>query len=106
MIELNINKHNEHCTGCGRRSSEIIEELEKLPFENKRRTWEGHTHMENTDYFYDCGETDYCAECGAVLDDEDFTRQYESRGEFWGVPCSECITTGYECSKCGNSETF
>lgn len=30
-----------------------------------------------------------CYDCGKVFDEEDAGTYYESRGEFWGAPCSE-----------------
>ena len=49
---------------------------------------------------------DYCDGCGELLDDEDFHSVYEDRGEFWGAPCSERITTGYKCHSCGHIEDY
>lgn len=39
----------------------------------------------------------YICECGAVF--EEPARREESRGEFWGVPCSETV---YLCPTCGS----
>jgi len=47
-----------------------------------------------------------CDECKKELLDEEIITQFESRGEFWGAPCSEEIVTGYKCSSCGYSEDF
>lgn len=33
-----------------------------------------------------------CTECGKVIDEEDIVYVEESRGEFWGSPCSETMT--------------
>lgn len=106
MDEINLNKVEEYCTGCGRKSSKIITEIEKVGFVNNRRTWEGHTQYKGNDHYSDCDEVEFCAECGHPLDDEDFTSTLESRGEFWGAPCSERVTTGYTCGFCGHNETF
>ena len=47
-----------------------------------------------------------CDECKAELQDEDIHSVYESRGEFWGAPCSEEVVTGYTCKNCGHTEEF
>ncbi len=47
-----------------------------------------------------------CAECGCLLSDDDYETTYESRGEHFGTPCSEQITTGYCCHTCGNTEDY
>ena len=39
-----------------------------------------------------------CKDCGKVFDGDEIERRYESRGEFWGVPCSEEIAV---CPRCG-----
>lgn len=51
-------------------------------------------------------DEDCCDDCGHPLNDEDYQGEYESRGEFWGAPCSEYVTTGYSCSNCGHHENF
>lgn len=33
-----------------------------------------------------------CLECGCIFDEEDAAMWQESRGEFWGVPCSEAVS--------------
>ena len=45
-----------------------------------------------------------CHGCGEPLADEDIISHNESRGEFWGEPCSERVPDGYQCSKCGHRE--
>lgn len=58
-------------------------------------------------YFYSKSLTlRNCEGCGEELDDEDVRSVYESRGEFWGAPCSECVLTGYTCSNCGYEAEF
>lgn len=106
MCRINLNKCTEYCECCGKTSEEIIAQLEQMTFVDGKRSWEYHTQREDEDHFSDGGECLYCAECGEVLDDESFTSQYESRGECWGAPCSERISTGYTCSSCGHDETF
>jgi hypothetical protein len=49
-------------------------------------------------------DEDCCSSCGFPIKDEDWIKSSESRGEFWGAPCSETIVTGYCCSKCGHTE--
>jgi len=51
-------------------------------------------------------EEDVCASCKFKLSDENFSTVFESRGEFWGAPCSEEICTGYECPNCGHTEQY
>lgn len=41
----------------------------------------------------------YCESCGNVFDEPDEVE--ESRGEFWGMPCSE---TMYYCPCCGDND--
>jgi hypothetical protein len=55
-----------------------------------------------------CGgcELVYCGNCGEKLDDDDIRQVWESRGEFWGAPCSECMVVGYCCHECGWEEEF
>ena len=33
-----------------------------------------------------------CIDCGKIFDDDDVAVWEESRGEFWGVPCSETVS--------------
>ena len=52
-----------------------------------------------------------CADCGHVFEEGEEAVWEESRGEFWGFPCSERMTgcpvcrgeheKAYECKKCG-----
>lgn len=52
-----------------------------------------------------------CVDCGTVFDEDEIAVWEESRGEFWGVSCSETMTgcptckEGYEeafkCKRCG-----
>lgn len=51
-----------------------------------------------------------CLECGNVFDEDDIVSWSESRGEFWGVACSETVSgspccegdyiEAYRCSCC------
>jgi len=47
-----------------------------------------------------------CDECDKELVDEEIITVFESRGEFWGAPCSEEVVIGYECVNCGHSEKY
>jgi hypothetical protein len=38
-----------------------------------------------------------CIECGHVFDEDEIVAWKESRGEYWGTPCSELISG---CPKC------
>ena len=49
---------------------------------------------------------DYCTECKEGIKDEDYIQVSESRGEFWGAPCSEMVVIGYKCKNCGHEEEF
>ena len=40
-----------------------------------------------------------CYECGWVGDSSELRAVQESRGEFWGIPCSETV---YYCPCCGS----
>lgn len=51
-------------------------------------------------------QIDYCEECKAVITDEDYLSEYESRGEYWGMPCSERVVYGYKCPVCGHRGEF
>jgi hypothetical protein len=73
---------------------------------NGRRKWKGHTHYQGKNNFSDGNTCEYCTECGARLDDENIHSVWESRGEFWGAPCSEQVLTGYTCQACGHEEEF
>jgi hypothetical protein len=53
-----------------------------------------------------------CSECGEIFNENEFATWSESRGEYWGAPCSEemsgcpyCHSDAYEeaekCEKCG-----
>lgn len=42
-----------------------------------------------------------CFNCGKVFDEEESGTRYESRGEFWGMPCSEPMMC---CPYCGSDE--
>ncbi len=50
----------------------------------------------------DAGEV--CSNCHKPIDDDLVTWTTESRGEFWGTPCSERVPTGYTCPHCGHKE--
>lgn len=43
----------------------------------------------------------YCPYCGEKYDDDDYHIVYESRGEFWGAPCSEPVLYWVDCHNCG-----
>jgi hypothetical protein len=48
-----------------------------------------------------------CEECWAVFVWDKIPHEYirtafESRGEFWGAPCSEEVVVGFECPNCGH----
>ncbi len=47
-------------------------------------------------------QDDCCDECGHPIDDENYIGEYEDRGEYWGSPCTEYVTTGYLCDNCGH----
>lgn len=52
-----------------------------------------------------------CLECGKVFDEDDIEYWEESRGEYWGMPCTEKMSgcprcqgayeEAEECEKCG-----
>ena len=46
-----------------------------------------------------------CYECGEVFEEDDIILKevWESRGEYWGVPCSEKMVYAY-CPHCGAEE--
>jgi len=47
-----------------------------------------------------------CMECGETYTSYDtlsFREWYESRGEFWGAPCSERMVE-YSCPQCGSDD--
>lgn len=95
----------EYCPCCGRKKSTIMKFLKKQKSKDKKKIWKGHTLYKGKDYFYDSDELVYCENCGGKLDDEDIHQVSESRGEFWGAPCSETVIIGYKC-KCGFEEKF
>jgi len=106
MIELRKDMVGKYCECCGRKNTKVWKFLMKQPLENNVRVWKGHKIYNDNDYFYDGGSSDYCHKCGTKLDDEDIRTSTESRGEFWGAPCSETIVVGYKCHGCGYTETF
>ena len=52
-----------------------------------------------------------CLDCGHIFDDDEISIWQESRGEYWGVPCSETMSgcprchgnyvETYKCDCCG-----
>lgn len=112
MKELDEKSCGKYCICCGKKNKHIWLFLSKAKVINvpgslgrSYREWRGHKAWENNDYFYtESCNLDYCTECGNELDDEDVITVNESRGEFWGAPCSETIVTGYHCSHCGYKE--
>lgn len=52
-----------------------------------------------------------CVDCETVFEEDDIAEWEESRGEFWGVPCTERVSgcprckgdfkRAYECESCG-----
>ena len=48
-----------------------------------------------------------CEHCGAVIDECDLIlEEYEeSRGEFWGIPCSERMVVAH-CPECDSEEVY
>ena len=112
MKELDKQYKGKYCQCCGRKNDSIWKYLQKakiikVPGSLGRsyREWKGHKVWEDKDYFYDNScKLEYCNECGNKLKDEDIKTQNESRGEFWGAPCSETIVIGFKCSSCGYEE--
>ncbi len=51
-------------------------------------------------------EEEKCPECNEPMIEEHYITVWESRGEFWGAPCSEEIVTGYKCPFCGELTDF
>ena len=51
-------------------------------------------------------EEDKCENCGSKITDEDYLTDFESRGEFWGAPCSEEVVYGYSCPACKHEGVF
>jgi hypothetical protein len=109
--EIDKEEAKRFCLCCGRRNDHIWLFLTKtkpkeLPKSNTKsvKTWKGHSLYEDSNNFYDGGGLEYCSECGEKLDDEDIITSTESRGEFWGAPCSETIITAFKCSHCGYRE--
>ena len=99
-------KTEKFCTCCGRKNSTIMKFLKKQKAVNRVKTWKSHRLFNNGDSFYNSNLLSYCENCGEKLDDEDINQVSESRGEYWGAPCSEMVVTGYSCSKCGYEEEF
>jgi hypothetical protein len=51
-------------------------------------------------------EMEYCETCGLffewdIIPNENIKTTFESRGEFWGAPCSEEVVVGWVCPGCG-----
>lgn len=106
-MELRKDYAERYCECCGRKNTKIWKFLMKQPLNDKKfRIWHNHKNYVNDDYFYDEGSSNFCCDCGTKLDDEDIKTSTESRGEFWGAPCSETIIVGYKCPSCGHNETF
>ena len=47
-----------------------------------------------------------CESCGKIITEEEYITNFESRGEFWGAPCSEEVVIGYHCKECGYRGDF
>jgi len=96
-----------YCMCCGRKVEKIWKFLLKQPIKaNDVSEWKGHNRYKDSNHFYDTGKCDYCEECGKELDDEELHSVWESRGEFWGAPCSEQMLVGYKCGSCGFENKF
>ncbi len=91
---------NKYCECCGKLSADILKTLKD------GKEIKNHKLSSNGQYFYDGNNLDYCGYCGEKLDEEDIRTANESRGEFWGAPCSECIVIGYNCPHCGEEERY
>lgn len=82
----------------------LKEQLEELNFETiSKKDYDDWTEDEINVMTKENG---CCSECGFIIDVEDYITRFEDRGEFWGAPCKECITTGYICKNCGNKVEF
>jgi rubredoxin len=57
-----------------------------------------------SDHLYQVDSECYCSNCHTYLADDAITWVSESRGEFWGTPCSERVPTGYTCQSCGYTD--
>ena len=100
----------DYCECCGRKNDDILRKLHEQEWSNDKhptRKWEGHFHFKShPDDIYYSNYLKYCSNCGELLNGEDIKTIRESRGEFWGAPCSETIIVGYMCSKCKYKEDF
>jgi|WetSurMetagenome_2_1015567.scaffolds.fasta_scaffold1467109_1 hypothetical protein len=52
-------------------------------------------------------DVEQCEGCSVIfkwdkLPDENVKTEWESRGEFWGAPCSERVVVGWQCPGCGH----
>lgn len=103
---LDTKYYETFCMCCGRKATKIWKFLLKQPVIDRKQKWKGHTRYADNDYFYDTNRCEYCEKCGRELDDEDLHSVWESRGEFWGAPCSENILIGYKCGGCGYENKF
>lgn len=102
-IKKTIKDTEKFCVCCGRSMEEIFKELMVQEPKDGKLEWKGHYLNVLDDVWIDQHSCTiaFCEDCGTELSDEDFKTSYESRGEFWGAPCSEQVLLGYTCHDCG-----
>ena len=92
-----------YCECCGRLKSEIMRQLDDVPFIDGWKTVNGHKQSEGMEHFHSLHLTvNNCQECGGELQDDDFQTSTQTVGEYRGNPARETLLDGYKCSHCGH----
>lgn len=98
--------NNIFCSCCGLKKIDIQKELDKIEFQNRIRSWNGHKQYEGTDYFYDSNRLVYCENCGKLLKNEDIKTTSEFMGMFGMSRAYQTLVLGYTCRHCGYEEEY
>lgn len=97
------------CECCGQSIAELRKEIEEngvpVVAGSKQLKCGNHYLKENGDVYTTSIYMDYCSDCGAKLEYEDYKLIYESHP--WGsTTATEELLGGYRCNNCGNKVEF
>jgi len=93
------------CECCGQSIAELRKEIKEYGVPvvagSKQLKCGNHYLKENGDVYTTNIYMDYCSDCGAKLEYEDYKLIYESHP--WGsTTATEILTVGYRCHACGH----
>lgn len=93
------------CECCGQSIAELREEIKEYGVPvvagSKQLKCGNHYLKENGDVYTTSIYMDYCSDCGAKLEYEDYKLFYESHP--WGsTTATEILIVGYRCHACGH----